>query len=63
MEARIKEAYPGAEVELIESGGGVFEVVKDGKLIYSKKQTGRHAEWEDVQPGLEAGGGGRAHEP
>ena len=29
-----------AEVELIASGGGVFEVVVDGKLIYSKKTTG-----------------------
>jgi len=25
---------------LIPSGGGVFEVVVDGKLIYSKKATG-----------------------
>lgn len=55
MEARIKEAHPDAEVELIESGGGVFEVVRDGELIYSKKRTGRHAEWEDVRPRLEAG--------
>lgn len=54
MEARIKETYPDAEVELIESGGGVFEVVKDGELIYSKKRTGRHAEWEDVRARLEA---------
>ena len=30
----------GAEVELIASGGGVFEVVVDGKLVYSKKATG-----------------------
>jgi len=27
-------------VELIASSGGVFEVVVDDKLIYSKKQTG-----------------------
>jgi selenoprotein W-related protein len=52
MEARIKEEFPGAEVELIEAGGGVFEVEKDGELIYSKKQTGRHAEWEDVRAKL-----------
>jgi len=30
----------GFEVELIRSSGGVFEVVVDGDLIYSKKQTG-----------------------
>lgn len=29
-----------AEVELIESSGGVFEVVVDGTLVYSKKRTG-----------------------
>jgi predicted Rdx family selenoprotein len=40
-------------VELIPSRGGVFEVIRDGRLIYSKKRTGRHAEWEDIRPGLE----------
>jgi len=29
-----------AEVELIESSGGVFEVVVDDNLVYSKKLTG-----------------------
>ena len=33
---------------LIPSGGGVFEVVVDGDLIYSKKATGQHAEYEQV---------------
>jgi selenoprotein W-related protein len=28
------------EVELIPSTGGVFEVVVDGVLVYSKKKTG-----------------------
>jgi len=36
--ARIKS------VELIPGSGGVFEVVVDGKLVYSKKQTGQHAD-------------------
>lgn len=52
MEARIREEFPDAEVELIESGGGVFEVERDGELVYSKKRTGRHAEWEDVRDRL-----------
>ena len=56
MEARIREEFPDAEVELIESGGGVFEIEKDGELIYSKKRTGRHAEWEDVRDGLRSAG-------
>jgi selenoprotein W-related protein len=33
---------------LIPAGGGVFEVVVDGDLVYSKKQTGRHAEPGEV---------------
>ena len=31
-----------AEVRLIESSGGVFEVVVDGSLVYSKKRTGEY---------------------
>lgn len=33
-----------AEVDLIASGGGVFEVVVDGRLVYSKKETGEFPE-------------------
>jgi len=33
---------------LIPSRGGVFEVVVDGDLVYSKKETGEHAEYEQV---------------
>lgn len=29
---------------MIPSGGGVFEVVADGRLIHSKKRTGRFPE-------------------
>lgn len=32
-----------AEVTLVPSDGGSFEVSVDGKLVYSKLQTGRHA--------------------
>ena len=52
MEARIREEFPAAEVRLVESSGGVFEVTADGDLVYSKKATGRHAEWEDVRDRL-----------
>ncbi len=31
----------GASVELIESGGGAFEIVRDGALIFSKHETDR----------------------
>lgn len=52
MEARIREEFPDAEIELVESGGGAFEVSRDGELIYSKKETGRHAEWDEVRDRL-----------
>ena len=35
------ELLPGAEVELVESSGGVFEITRDGALLFSKKQLGR----------------------
>ncbi len=37
-----------ASVTVIPSRGGVFEVTAGEELIYSKKATGRHAEYEDV---------------
>lgn len=36
------------DLRLIPSTGGVFEVEVDGDLIYSKKETGQHAEYEQV---------------
>jgi len=35
-------------ISLIPSRGGVFEVMADDKLIYSKLATGEHAEYEDA---------------
>lgn len=35
-------------ITLIPSSGGVYEVTIDGDLVYSKKETGAHAEHEDV---------------
>ena len=40
--------YPDAQVALIESSGGVFEVACDGELIYSKRQLGRHVRAGEV---------------
>lgn len=37
-----------SELVLIPSVGGVFEVVVDDELVYSKKATGRHAEHDEV---------------
>ena len=35
-----------AEVTLVRSSGGVFEVTIDGNLVYSKKQTGEFPDQE-----------------
>ncbi len=36
------------DLTLIPSRGGVFEVEVDGSLVFSKKQTGHHAEHDDI---------------
>lgn len=38
----------GAEVELIEGAGGVFEVTRDGTLVFSKKKLNRFPEDSEV---------------
>ena len=43
IEKRLK-----AKAELIEGRGGVFDVVVDGKLVYSKQKTGRFPEHEEI---------------
>jgi selenoprotein W-related protein len=37
-----------AEIELISSGGGVFEVCLEDKLIFSKKSLGRFPEHSEI---------------
>jgi len=37
-----------SELVMIPSRGGVFEVEVDGNLVYSKKATKRHAEYDEV---------------
>ncbi len=49
MAAEVKEAYPDAEVKLIEASGGLFEVTVDGNLVFSKQAEGRHAEEGEVR--------------
>jgi predicted Rdx family selenoprotein len=41
LEAELKKSLPTIEISLISSGGGVFEVVLDEKLIFSKKALNR----------------------
>jgi predicted Rdx family selenoprotein len=43
LAAEIRDAFPDARVELIPSGGGRFEVKRDGRPIFEKSKAGRHA--------------------
>ncbi|RKZ19873.1 selenoprotein [bacterium] len=43
----IRDKY-GYEAELIASGGGVFEVTVDGKLVFSKKELDRFPAHDEV---------------
>ena len=38
--------------ELIKGGGGIFDVRRDGELIYSKDETGRFPEDAEVLQAL-----------
>lgn len=42
------------EFKLIPSDGGRFEVEVDGNLVYSKLETGQHAEYDDVAKPIRA---------
>jgi selT/selW/selH-like putative selenoprotein len=39
----------GAEVELVPGVGGVFEITVDGRLAFSKKQTGRFPTDKEIE--------------
>ena len=47
LEQHLKGKYD-AEIELISSGGGVFEVTLEDKLIFSKKSLGRFPEHSEI---------------
>ncbi|MDP9067658.1 MAG: Rdx family protein [Actinomycetota bacterium] len=36
------------DLVIVPSRGGVFEVEVDGQLVFSKKATRRHAEYDEV---------------
>jgi selT/selW/selH-like putative selenoprotein len=43
LAAELKQNFPEAQVRLVQSSGGLFEVTVDGQLVFSKKATRRHA--------------------
>jgi len=50
----LKQRYPDLVIDLIRSGGGVFEVELNGRLIYSKKATGRHCAPDEIFAEIDA---------
>jgi selT/selW/selH-like putative selenoprotein len=46
--AEIKQARPDAEATLTPGSGGIFDVVIDGKMVFSKHQTGRFPTAQEV---------------
>ena len=50
MEGAFKKEFADiiSEIELIPSDGGAYEIRVDGKLIYSKLETGRHADPPEI---------------
>ncbi len=43
------------ESELVEGSGGVFDVVVDGKLVFSKREQGRFPQHDEILAALETG--------
>ena len=41
-----------ASLEIIPSTGGVFEVSLDGDLIFSKRESGRFPDWDEIRGAL-----------
>jgi selT/selW/selH-like putative selenoprotein len=53
LAAEIEQRFPDAEVELIPSSGGRFEVVADATPVFQKSKVGRHPEPGEVAASLE----------
>ncbi len=48
LESELEQIYPDAKIILISSGGGVFEVMVDDQLIFSKKSLDRFPEKGEI---------------
>ena len=53
--AELKQAFPDIDVKLVASSGGIFDVIVDGKLVFSKKALGRHAKPGEIVALLKGG--------
>lgn len=46
--AELQKAFPGIDTKLVPGSGGIFDVMVDGKLVFSKRAVGRHAKPGEV---------------
>lgn len=46
--AELQKAFPGIDTKLVPGSGGIFDVMVDGKLVFSKRTAGRHAKPGEV---------------
>ena len=49
LEVELKNNFPLADISLISSGGGVFEISLNGNLIFSKKALNRFPEDGEIK--------------
>ena len=49
LEVELKNNFPQADISLISSGGGVFEISLNGDLIFSKKALNRFPEDGEIK--------------
>lgn len=56
MSERLSSSIEGAQVELVKSSGGVFEINSKDRLLFSKKATGRFPSEEEIDAIVARGG-------
>tara|TARA_Y100000739_G_scaffold199933_1_gene183827 strand:+ start:466 stop:639 length:174 start_codon:yes stop_codon:yes gene_type:complete len=49
LEAELKNSFPEADILLISSGGGVFEICLNDNLIFSKKSLNRFPDVGEIK--------------
>lgn len=55
LEAKLKQTFQGIDVQLISSGGGVFEVTLNDRLIFSKRSLNRFPDDGEIEKLIEQG--------
>jgi selT/selW/selH-like putative selenoprotein len=54
LAADLKQRYADSDVRLIHGKGGVFDVILDGKMLFSKFDVGRFPEDGEVFSAIDA---------